>query len=160
MTKTETWNELKTATLEQYLAAIQAVLDDRAGKPTETAVRGDLLRAFDADWPEGWCWQEEESMWGEGPTDGWPDEPGPPDPERFYDLSGWELAHKSDRKAQSLWSLFKSWYDRREIPAKRLLAPIQALRYVIALARGASGGEIQVSAVVAFVDELDRGGAS
>lgn len=131
--KVESWGRVKTETLRRYLDGIQAVLDERAGKPTERSVRGDLLIRFDADWPSGWSWPDH-PLWGEGPTDEWPDEPGPPDPERFYDLSDRELEHEDGKRFESLWVLFKDWHDRQVGTAEdrsrdpRVLAEIEDFR--------------------------------
>lgn len=106
----EVWSEVTTPTLRRYLAAIQAALDERAGRsPTESAVGGALLISFDAEWPEGWCWQDE-PLWGDGRQR---NDPAPLEPDRLYDLTDWSLDH-DDGTEDALWAVFKEWYDRRE----------------------------------------------
>lgn len=102
------WEGVATAELLREMALIRAVLDSRAGRPAEAAVRGDLLILFGQHWPRGWCW-EDEPLWGEGPRHG---EPPPLDPLRFYDLDGYMLVDEEGQEA-SLWDLFKEWYDAR-----------------------------------------------
>lgn len=106
--------EADTHSLQRLRREVRDELDQRAGRPTEKAVRGDLLAAFDADWPDGWSWAHHgESLWGAGPTDEYPEEPPPPDPELFYDLKDWCVEHAT-QGGKSLWELFHAWYSQRD----------------------------------------------
>ena len=106
----EVWSEVKTATLRRYLAAIQAILDERAGKPIEGAVRGDLLIGFEASWPTGWCWLDDPPYSDGTDREDWPGAPKPLDPARLYDVTDWTL--ERDGVELPFWDLFEKWNRR------------------------------------------------
>ena len=103
----EDWAALPVETLERWRGEIQAELDRRAGKPTEHAVRGDLLIGFDAAWPAGLFWKDE-AMWNYEEDDSPIIDPG-----RIYDLRGQWLVDDVTNKEVALWDAFSEWYEKR-----------------------------------------------
>lgn len=111
--------EMTSEDLRMLRTRITVILDRRAGEPVEHAVSGKLLRAFSADWPEGYMWPGE-PLWVAEPheLDDGEDPSLLLDDERFYDLTGWELERQSSWTSPlsyaSLWELFSAWYAKRE----------------------------------------------